>query len=143
MLLTKSSLNDTSREKEFVMVGRLSVLVVAVIAGAIAWSPNDTILNLVGNAWAGFGAAFGPLVLLSLYWKGLTKYGAITGMVLGSVTVIFWILMKSHGGIFEYYEIIPGFIISVVSTVLVSLVTPKPEQRIIDEFDEMKRIVRS
>ncbi|WP_269886857.1 sodium/proline symporter PutP [Macrococcoides canis] len=143
MLLRKTNIQDTSREKEFVMVGRLSVLLVAVVSMAIAWSPNDTILNLVGNAWAGFGAAFGPLVLLSLYWKGLTKHGAITGMVLGSVTVIFWIMMKSHGGIFELYEIVPGFLISLVSTVLVSLVTPKPEQRIIDEFDEMKQIVKS
>ncbi|PPJ92197.1 sodium:proline symporter, partial [Staphylococcus aureus] len=88
MLLRKTSIQDTSREKEFVMIGRLSVLLVAIVSMAIAWSPNDTILNLVGNAWAGFGAAFGPLVLLSLYWKGLTKHGAITGMVLGSITVI-------------------------------------------------------
>lgn len=143
MLLRKTNIQDTSREKEFVMIGRLSVLLVAIVSMAIAWSPNDTILNLVGNAWAGFGAAFGPLVLLSLYWKGLTKHGAITGMVLGSITVIFWIVMKSHGGIFELYEIVPGFFISFVSTVLVSMVTPKPEQRIIDEFDEMKQIVNS
>ena len=59
--------------KEFVLVGRLSVLVVAIVAIAIAWSPNDTILNLVGNAWAGFGASFSPLVLFSLYWKKLTR----------------------------------------------------------------------
>ncbi len=146
MLLRKTSIQDTSREKEFVLVGRLSVLLVAIVAGAIAWNPNDTILNLVGNAWAGFGAAFGPLVLLSLYWKGLTKEGAITGMILGSLTVIFWIIMKApeqHAAIFDLYEIIPGFLISLISTVLVSMMTRKPEQRILDEFDEMVRIVKN
>lgn len=146
MLFRKTNIQDKSREKEFVLVGRLSVLLVAVIAGAIAWNPNDTILNLVGNAWAGFGAAFGPLVLLSLFWKGLTKEGALTGMILGAVTVIFWIIMKSpehHAAIFDWYEIIPGFLISVISTILVSMMTKKPEQRILDEFDEMERILRS
>lgn len=147
MLLKKTDINDVTREKEFVLVGRLSVLFVAIVAGAIAWNPNETILAYVGKAWAGFGAAFGPLVLLSLFWKGLSKNGAITGMVLGALTVIFWIIMQSvlgdDKGIFVLYEIIPGFIISFVSTVLVSMMTPKPEQRIIDEFDEMKRIVRS
>ncbi|GGB10614.1 sodium/proline symporter PutP [Macrococcus hajekii] len=146
MLLRKTNIQDTSREKEFVLVGRLSVLLVAVIAGAIAWSPNDTILNLVGNAWAGFGAAFGPLVLLSLYWKGLTKEGAITGMILGSITVIFWIIMKApeeHAAIFDLYEIIPGFLISLISTVLISMITKKPDRRILDEFDEMVYIVKN
>lgn len=145
MLFRKTSLKDKHREKEFVLVGRLSVLLVAIVAGAIAWNPNDTILNLVGNAWAGFGAAFGPLVLLSLFWKGLTKTGAITGMVLGSITVIFWIIMKAQENsavIFELYEIVPGFLISMLATIGVSMITEKPEQRIMDEFDEMKRIVR-
>ncbi len=146
MLFRKTTIQDKSREKEFVLVGRLSVLLVALVAGAIAWNPNDTILNLVGNAWAGFGAAFGPLVLLSLFWKGLTKEGAITGMILGSLTVIFWIIMKgpkNHAALFDLYEIVPGFIISLLATVLVSLVTNKPEQRVLDEFDEMTRIVKS
>ncbi|TDM12073.1 sodium/proline symporter PutP [Macrococcus lamae] len=146
MLFRKTNLQDKSREKEFVLVGRLSVLLVALIAGAIAWTPNDTILNLVGNAWAGFGAAFGPLVLLSLFWKGLTKEGAITGMILGALTVIFWIVMKSpkdHADIFNWYEIIPGFLISLLATIIVSMMTKKPEQRVLDEFDEMERIVKS
>src|SRR5699024_9783439 len=93
LLVTSSSLTEDfyklirgedkakTHEKEFVLVGRLSVLLVAIIAIWIAWSPNDTILNLVGNAWAGFGAAFSPLVILSLYWKGLSHIGALSGMV--------------------------------------------------------------
>src|SRR5699024_3272472 len=101
LLVTSSSLTEDfyklirredkvkTHEKEFVLVGRLSVLLVAIIVIWIAWSPNDTILNLVGNAWAGFGAAFSPLDILSLYWKGLSHIGALSGMVTGALVVIF------------------------------------------------------
>ncbi len=109
----------------------------------IAWNPNDTILNLVGNAWAGFGAAFGPIVLLSLYWKRLTKYGAIAGILTGSLVVIFWILMKDHGGIFEFYEIIPGFISCMIVTVIVSLMTKPPVEYDLKKFDDMEQILKS
>ena len=95
------------------MIGRLSVLLVAIIAIWIAWSPNDTILNLVGNAWAGFGAAFSPLVIFSLYWKGLSHAGALSGMITGALVVIVWIAwikpLASINEIFGMYEIIPGF----------------------------------
>lgn len=143
MLLRGKTLQDKGHEKEFVLVGRLSVLIVSLVAMYIAWNPNDTILNLVGNAWAGFGAAFGPLVLLSLYWKRLTKYGAIAGIICGSVVVIFWILMKNHGGIFEFYEIIPGFISSIVATIVVSLFTKAPIGKDLAKFDEMKNILKN
>ncbi|WP_239710331.1 MULTISPECIES: sodium/proline symporter PutP [unclassified Mammaliicoccus] len=141
MLIRGKTLQDKDHEKEFVLVGCLSVLIVSIVAMYIAWNPNDTILNLVGNAWAGFGAAFGPLVLLSLYWKRLTKYGAIAGILSGSIVVIFWIFMKDHGGIFEFYEIIPGFISSLVLTILVSLFTKAPED--IKKFDEMEKILKN
>lgn len=141
MLIRGKTLQDKDHEKEFVLVGRLSVLIVSIVAMYIAWNPNDTILNLVGNAWAGFGVAFGPLVWLSLYWKRLTKYGAIAGILSGSIVVIFWIFMKDHGGIFEFYEIIPGFISSLVLTILVSLFTKAPED--IKKFDEMEKILKN
>ncbi|PTI29942.1 sodium/proline symporter PutP [Mammaliicoccus vitulinus] len=143
MLLRGKTLQDKGHEKEFVLVGRLSVLIVSLVAMYIAWNPNDTILNLVGNAWAGFGAAFGPLVLLSLYWKRLTKYGAIAGIICGSVVVIFWILMKNHGGIFEFYEIIPGFISSIIATIVVSLFTKAPIGKDLEKFDEMENILKN
>ena len=94
---------------------------------AIAWSPNDTILNLVGNAWAGFGASFSPLVLFSLYWKSLHEP---VHMVAGALVVIIWIAwikpLASINEIFGMYEIIPGFIISVIVTYVVSLLTQHP-----------------
>ena len=139
LLVTSSSLTEdfyklirgsdkaSSHQKEFVLIGRLSVLLVAIVAITIAWHPNDTILNLVGNAWAGFGAAFSPLVLYSLYWKDLTRAGAISGMVAGAVVVIVWISwikpLAAINAFFGMYEIIPGFIVSVLITYIVSKLT--------------------
>ena len=138
LLVTSSSLTEDfyklirgeeklKRTKKFVMIGRLSVLVVAIVAIAIAWNPNDTILNLVGNAWAGFGASFSPLVLFALYWKGLTRAGAVSGMVSGALVVIVWIAwikpLAHINEIFGLYEIIPGFIVSVIVTYVVSKLT--------------------
>lgn len=138
MLLRKTD-DGKNRDKEFVMVGRLAVFLVAIVATFLAWNPNDTILNLIGNAWAGFGAAFGPLVIFSLYWKKLTKQGAIAGMVSGALTVIIWIMLKDKGGIFELYEIIPGYIVSILATVIVSLITYKDKYDVTSLFNEMKR----
>lgn len=135
------------RRKEFLLVGRLSVLVVAIVAIFLAWTPNDTILNLVGNAWAGFGAAFGPLVLLSLYWKNLTRTGAVSGMVAGAVTVIVWIVwVKPLGDTYEFfnlYEIVPGFFINLIVAYFVSLITKKPAIDVERELEEVKAEIKS
>lgn len=158
LLVTSSSLTEDfyklirgaehakEHEKEFVLVGRLSVLAVAIVAISIAWSPNDTILNLVGNAWAGFGAAFSPLVIYSLYWKGLTRTGAMSGMIVGALVVIIWITvvkpMADVNEIFGLYEMIPGFFSSVIVTYVVSKLTQKPGQFVETDLQRVKSIVR-
>lgn len=158
LLVTSSSLTEDfyklirgeskakTHEKEFVMIGRLSVLLVAIIAIWIAWSPNDTILNLVGNAWAGFGAAFSPLVIFSLYWKGLSHAGALSGMITGAIVVIVWIAwikpLASINEIFGMYEIIPGFLASVIVTYLVSKITKKPGEFVNNDLNKVKEIVK-
>lgn len=101
-----------------VMYSRAAVLAVAVVAAALAWEQNDTILGLVAFAWAGFGASFGPTVILSLYWRGLTAVGAFAGMVTGAVVVFVW--GNISGGIFDLYEIVPGFLGNLVVAWLVS-----------------------
>lgn len=101
-----------------VMYSRAAVLAVAVVAAALAWEQNDTILGLVAFAWAGFGASFGPTVILSLYWRGLTATGAFAGMVTGAVVVFVW--GNISGGIFDLYEIVPGFLGNLVVAWLVS-----------------------
>ncbi len=124
-----------------VMLGRLAVLIVSVVAAILAWDQSDTILGLVAFAWAGFGASFGPIVLLSLYWRKLTTWGALAGMAVGAVTVGVW--GNISGGIFDMYEILPGFIFNVVVAVGVSLATYREDPQITAEFDEAVDLVKN
>ncbi|TFD76120.1 sodium/proline symporter PutP [Cryobacterium sp. Sr8] len=118
--------------KQMIMLGRLGVLLVAIVAGVIALNRDATILELVGFAWAGFGAAFGPVVLLSLYWKKLSTWGALASMVTGAVVVFVW----GNSPLSDtMYEIVPGFIASLLVAVVVSLLTYKPSAEIDAEFD--------
>lgn len=130
--------------KKVLLVSRITVLVVAVIAYIIALDPNNSIMGLVSNAWAGFGAAFGPLVLLSLYWKRINFPGAITGMVSGALTVIIWDYIPLVGGqtlgaATGLYSLAIGFVISFVLIVAVSLLTKAPGQEIVEEFEAVQK----
>ena len=122
--------------KRLLLYGRLGVLVVSVIAGALAVSPNDTILGLVGFAWAGFGAAFGPIVLLSLFWNKLTNWGALAGMITGAVTVFVWAAFDTG-----LYELLPAFILATIVAWVVSLVTYKRNAEVEAEFTETGTIM--
>ncbi|GAA4424613.1 sodium/proline symporter PutP [Georgenia halophila] len=123
-----------------VMLGRAGVLLVSLVAATMAWTQNETILALVAFAWAGFGAAFGPTILLSLYWRKLSTAGALVGMVAGAVTVGWW--GNTTGGIFDLYEIVPGFVINLVLAVVVSLATHRLQSGVTDEFDETMRVLK-
>ncbi|ROR80002.1 sodium/proline symporter [Plantibacter flavus] len=115
-----------------VLLGRGGVLIVAIIATVLAWDPNSSILDLVAYAWAGFGAAFGPIVLLALFWRKLTKVGAIAGMIAGAVTVIVW----GNVGLLSstMYEIVPGFILNVLVAVIASRLSPNDDAKSDAEF---------
>ncbi len=119
-----------------VMLGRAAVLLVAVVAALIALDRTTTILDLVGFAWAGFGAAFGPIVLLSLYWRRLTRWGALAGMVVGAVVAFTW-GQSALGDVL--YEIVPGFVLGGLVAIIVSLLTPAPVAGIGAEFDSARR----
>ncbi|MBK0417605.1 sodium/proline symporter PutP [Leucobacter sp. CSA1] len=119
-------------ERSLVMLGRACVLAVAVVAALLAINPNDSILGLVSFAWAGFGASFGPIVLLSLYWRKLTNWGALAAMVVGSLTVFLW--SAPEGGIFDLYELLPGFVFAGLAAIVVSLATYNRNEEIEDEF---------
>jgi sodium/proline symporter len=129
----KAFFHRTASEKELVLVGRLSLLAVALIALLLAANPNKTILNLVAYAWAGFGSAFGPVVLLSLYWKRMTKWGALAGMIAGAITVMVWEQIEAVQAV---YEMIPGFAACTIAIILVSLLTPKPSDKIKLQFEK-------
>lgn len=120
-------LHKKASDKQLVTVGRICVLLVGVIAALMAGDPNSKVLGLVSNAWAGFGAAFGPLIILSLTWKKMTGAGAVAGMLVGAVTVIVWIAMgwnKSILGGPGLYEIVPGFVLAWIAIWVVSRATP-------------------
>ncbi|WP_433751047.1 sodium/proline symporter PutP [Falsibacillus pallidus] len=135
----KAFLRRNASDKELVTIGRLAVLLVAIVGILLSLTPNDTILGLVGNAWAGFGSAFGPAILLSLYWKRMTKWGALAGMIVGAVTVIIWI---SIDGLSEFmYEMIPGFILSLIAVIVVSLITSRPKKAVHETFEEMEEVL--
>ncbi|WP_102347577.1 sodium/proline symporter PutP [Bacillus sp. Marseille-P3661] len=148
LLVTSSSLTEDlyktffrrkASDRELVLIGRLSVLIVSIIALCLAWTKNDTILDLVGYAWAGFGSSFGPVILLSLYWKRMTKWGALAGMLVGASTVIIW----SNAGLSDVlYEMIPGFTASLVAVFVVSLLTPIQSSNIDKQFEILEKEVK-
>jgi len=132
----KAFFRREATDKELVLVGRLAVLGVAIIGILLSLNPNDTILGLVGYAWAGFGSAFGPAVLLSLYWKKMTRWGALAGMIVGAATVLIWVNVP---GLSEaLYEMIPGFVLSFLAVIVVSLLTKDPSKRVQGTFVEME-----
>lgn len=155
LLVTSSSLTGdfyqafvrrSASQKELVFVGRLSVAVVAAVAIALAYDRDSTVLTLVSNAWAGFGAAFGPLILLSLYWKRMTLAGALSGMISGAATVLIWIYaditIEGEALSSILYEIVPGFIVSTIAIITVSLFTAKPKEPIIQVFDQVDEEIK-
>jgi len=113
---------DASRS-ELLWIGRLAVLLIALLAMWLARNPDNTVLSLVAWAWAGFGAAFGPVVILSLYWKSMTRAGALAGILVGGVTVVLWKQWAPLGGIFELYELLPGFALSTSAIIVTSRMT--------------------
>ena len=125
--------------KTTMLVARATVLVIAVISIFLAWDPNSSVFRVVSFAWAGFGAAFGPVVLFALFWKRSNKWGALAGMVSGGVMVFVWkYLIAPMGGAWSIYELLPAFLVASVAIVVVSLLTPAPEKAIVDEFEAVR-----
>lgn len=126
-------------EKAKMIVARVVLIVISVIGVIIAWDSNSSVFGIVSFAWAGFGAAFGPIMLLALFWKRSNKYGAIAGMVAGGAMVFLWkYVIAGLSDVLNVYELLPAFIVGLVVNVVVSLVTPKPDDEIIKEFEQAK-----
>ena len=138
-------INPKAPEKTALNLSRYTVLVVAIVAYIIAWDPNSSVMGLVSNAWAGLGATFGPVVLLSLFWRRANRQGAIAGMLGGGLTVIVWDYLpliggKTIGGVTGLYSLIPGFFLGLLAMYAVSLATPAPSEEIVKEFDEVANL---
>ena len=126
--------------KTNMMVARLTVVAIAVIAVFLAWDPNSSVFYIVSFAWAGFGGAFGPIVLFALFWKRTNKQGAMAGMIAGGVMIFVWkFLIRPLGGAWNIYELLPAFVISSIAIVVVSLLTAAPSEEICKEFDQVKQ----
>ncbi len=137
-------------------VARISVVVISIVAIFLAWNPNSSVFRIVSFAWAGFGGAFGPLMLCALFWKRTTKQGAIAGMISGGLVVFIYKWLRDgfmfgdkltgafiDGTIFDIYELLPAFIVGVVVIIVVSLLTKKPEAEISDTYDEVKALCKA
>ncbi len=135
----RSVVKKDATDKQVMWCSRITLVVVTLIAIAVAWNSNSTIFGITSFAWAGFGAAFGPLMLFSLFWKRTTYPAAIAGMVSGGAMVFIWkLLIKPLGGVFAIYELLPAFIISSLVIVVVSLCTKKPDAEMEAEFDRVR-----
>ncbi|XKM13375.1 sodium/proline symporter PutP [Orbaceae bacterium ac157xtp] len=126
----RAFLRPNAKQRELVWVGRAMVLIVAVIAILLALNPNNSVLDLVSHAWAGFGAAFGPIIVFSVFWRRMTRNGALFGMLVGALTVLLWIKFNWFG----LYSLIPGFAFASITIVVVSLLGKKPEKAMLDKF---------
>ncbi|WP_448210874.1 sodium/proline symporter PutP [Colwellia sp. MEBiC06753] len=133
----KHLFNKNASEKQLVWLSRFSLAGIAVISTLIATNPESSVLDLVSYAWAGFGAAFGPTVILSLFWSKFNKFGAIAAIISGAVTVVVW--KQLSGGIFELYEIVPGFIVAFAAGYIFSKVNHKDDDQLEQIFNRLKQ----
>ncbi|MCX2758466.1 sodium/proline symporter PutP [Vibrio sp. Sgm 22] len=135
--LYKQVLKKDATSEEIVRVGRFAVILISLVALVLAMTPDSSVLGLVSYAWAGFGAAFGPAIVLSLYWSRMNRNGALAGIVVGGVTIVLW--KQFTGGWFDVYEIVPGIILSTLSIVIVSLITGEPEDEVKKQHAEFEK----
>ncbi len=132
----KQLIRPKASSEELVLVGRLGVVGLSIIALMLAMHPDSSVLGLVSYAWAGFGAAFGPVLILSLYWRGITRNGALAGIIVGALTVVVW--KQLSGGIYDLYEIVPAIIASVLAIIIVSKLSKEVPYAIHEEFDKFE-----
>ena len=128
----KTLLHKDAEQTELVWISRASVLIIASIAVFLGFNPDSFILDMVAYAWAGFGAAFGPALLMSLFWKRTTRRGVIAGIIAGGSTVLIW---KQLG--IALYEIVPGFILALIVIYVVSKLDSEPDKEILETFDKV------
>ncbi len=140
----KGVINKKASDKNALLVGKIAVIVVAVFAYIIALDPNSSVMGLVSNAWAGFGAAFGPIILLSLFWKRFNLSGAVAGMATGAALVIVWEYIKFGGETLAsstgLYSLVVGFALALVVSVVVTLITKAPSKEIVEDFDKVNSV---
>ena len=126
-------------DREVLVMTRIALIIISIFAMIVALDENSVIFTVVSFAWAGFGATFGPVILFSLFWKRVTRSGAIAGMLTGGIMVFAWkLLVRPLGGMFNIYELLPAFVLSCIAIIIVSLLTEEPSKEILEEFELAK-----
>ncbi len=132
-------LRPAASDRELLAVSRAAVVIIALVALFIASDRESRVLDLVSYAWAGFGAAFGPVIVFSLFWRKMTALSAVVGMLLGAITVVVW--SNLSGGIFDLYEIVPGFLLASLAIVVISLLRPQANTSTLRQYDDVLRLL--
>ena len=126
------------KERRALLISRISLIIIAVVAVFLAWNQDSSVFRIVSFAWGGFGGAFGPVVLLALFWRRSNRKGAIVGMLAGGIMIFVWKFgVRPMGGILDIYELLPAFLTGLFVNVIVSLLTAKPEKNLTDIYDEV------
>ena len=125
-------------EKKLMTISRLALCLIGVIGVVLAWNPNSSVFQIVSFAWAGFGATFGPVMILALFWKRSNKNGALAGLISGGLMIFVWkFAVRPLGGAFDIYELLPSFIVALIFDVIVSLATPAPSKEVTNVFEKV------
>lgn len=139
--IVQETLGISLSETTAMLTARATLIAVAVFGVIIAWNPNSSVFGIVSFAWAGFGAVFGPAMIMSLYWKRSNKYGTIAGMVAGGAMVFIWkYLVRPIGGVWNLYELAPAFLVAIIAIVVVSLLTTEPDKDMINQFEHVSKM---
>ncbi len=142
--LLQESLGFKLSEKKSILLARLTVVAIAVVGVILAFDPNSSVFEIVSFAWAGFGATFGPVVLCSLFWRRSNLWGALSGMGVGAVAIFVWkYAVRPLGGLWNIYELLPAFLLALAANVIISLLTEKPSEKTLKQFDEAAEMIRS
>lgn len=137
--IVKEVLVKDLSEKASMIIARVTLVVISVIGVIIASNPESSVFAIVSFAWAGFGATFGPAMLAALFWKRSNMKGILAGMLSGAVTVFVWkFIVRPMGGVWDIYELLPAFLVSLAFIVVVSLLTEKPSEEIVKEFEQVE-----
>ena len=139
--ILKAKLGVKLEAKKQMLIARIAVIAISLIGIIVAWNPDSSVFKIVSFAWAGFGATFGPIVLLALFWKRSNLQGAVAGMISGGIVIFVWkFVIAKLGGVFAIYELLPAFIIAIIVNVVVSLLTKAPSEDIVREFEDVKNV---
>ena len=138
----KGIIKKDADEKKVLLINKITIIVIALLAYIIAWNPNSSIMGLVSNAWASLGSAFGPIVVMSLFWKRTNFEGAVAGILSGGLTVIIWDYIplvngQTLGAATGIYSLLVGFFLSLVVIIIVNLCTKAPGEEILQEFADV------